>query len=162
MSTEKLDNVVASKLGNDANGNEVEAPPGFTSGFSPITWTGIIKEKPEPYIHPQSGDPNGQFLIQIQPTRLKDPVWVTAGWTAYPQLTKKGIKIQFHLDPSPENTLTKNGTTIVAESRWGTMASGATFEYRIQGQGIHNSKGAPKDHGKPHRDPAWIADMAFE
>ena len=158
MSTEKLDNVEALKLGEDANNNEVE---GALVHHAKI-WTGISKAEPEPYIHPASGNANSTFLIEIQPTRLKDPVWLIGGWTNHPHLTRKGTPVQFSLDPSPDLTLKDKDGHVVAESRLGTMASAGNFEWVMRGQGILNSQGIPRTSGTARKNPAWREGLGYE
>ena len=174
MPTEKLNNVDALKKGWDNSKNEVEG----ANVKKQMWWTGIIKEKPEPYRHQQAPQPsnpspepntNEQLLIQIQPTRLKDPVWAVGGWSNHEDVTPKGAKVQFALDPSGAfhnsegNTLMNQQGTIVGRSKEGTMAAAVKFEYLMKGQGIVNPKtGVPKLTGNPHRNHEWDPDLPFE
>ena len=174
MPTEKLNNVDALKKGWDDNKNEVEG----TNVKKQMWWTGIIKEDPEPYYWQQAPRPsnpspapntNEHLLIQIQPTRIKDLVWVVGGWTNHAYVTPKGTRVQFALDPSgsfdnSEGHVIKNrdGAT-VAESKKGTMASAVVFEYLMKDQGIQASQTSPpKYHGQAHRNRAWDPDLAFD
>lgn len=173
MSTEKLNNVDAVKKGWDDNNNMVEG----TLVKKQMWWTGIIKEDPEPYYHQQAPrpsdpspepNPNELLLVQIQPTRIKDPVWGMAGWSNHGYVTPKGTKVQFALDPSGAldgsegNTLKNQHGTIVGRSKVGTMASAVNFEYLMKDQGQRATPSSPpKYSGNPHRNTAWDPNLAF-
>lgn len=157
MSTEKIDNVEALKLGEDANNNDAE---GACVAHAKI-WTGVIKEEPEQYFHPNAGEIKDILLIQIQPTKLKNPVWMTGGWIKHPYMTRKGTRVQFTLDSSPAKTFQNKDRVVFAESRLGTMAASMNFEWVMQGQNLLGDDGVPETTGDPEKNPAWREGMAF-
>lgn len=130
MLTEKLDNVEALKIGEDANNQDVVEPERVHHAK---IWTGIVKEDPGQYFRPiadhaEGGELRDILLIQIQPTRLKQTVWLMGGWINQPHMTTKGTRVQFSLDPSPDNKFQNKDGHILAESRLGTMAAKGDFE----------------------------------
>lgn len=157
MATEKIANVDGLKMGLDRYRKEC----GIESANFPVIWTGIIKEDPVVYVY-ENGRKNDKFLIQIQPTKLKDPVWAMGGWTHHPDLSKKDQKVQFNLTHDPGYTIKNADGTEVGKSSEGTMAPDVVFERVMEDQGMSDGQGGGFYGGTPVENPAWRTDLAFE